>query len=183
MMRNLLLAIATGLVGGAVLHIIIVLALPSWSGKDAFNRAQLLGEPHQFFPLANEPNITGFYNDDPHIRSAVCRFDLSTEPVHITARGKVALWTVSIFNTKSDEVYSMSDRSAIADEVDLTLVTPAQMLQLRRDVPDTLEQSILVEVEDLEGIVVLRVIVPEPESERQSRNFLSEASCQPFVSG
>ena len=97
MMRNLLLAIATGLVGAAVLHIVIVLALPAWTGKDAFSRAQELGETHRFFTLANEPNITGFYNDDPHIRSAVCRFDLSQDPVRIIARGNVALWMLSIF--------------------------------------------------------------------------------------
>ena len=183
MMRNLLLAIATGLVGAAVLHIVIVLALPAWTGKDAFSRAQELGETHRFFTLANEPNITGFYNDDPHIRSAVCRFDLSQDPVRIIARGNVALWMLSIFNTKSDEIYSMSDRSAIEQNVDLTLVTPAQMLQLRRNMPAALEKSVLVETDDQEGFVVLRAVAPDSSSERQTRNFLSEAGCLPLVYG
>jgi len=183
MIRNLLLAIATGIVGAMVLHIVIVLALPAWTGKDAFSRAQELGEAHRFFTLANEPNITGFYNHDPHIRSAVCRYNLRLNPVRITARGNVALWMLSIFNTRSDEIYSMSDRSAIEKNVDLTLVTPAQMLQLRRNMPTTLEKSVLVETDDQEGFVVLRAVAPDASSERQARNFLSEAGCQQLVFG
>lgn len=183
MTRNLVLAVLTGLVGAAFLHIVIVLALPGWSGRDAFSRVVALGETGQFYALANEANPTGLANEDPHIRSAVCRFDLSANPVRVTARVPVPLWTLAVFDTASDEAYSMTDRSAIGQGVDITLVTPAQMLQIRRDVPQALEQSVLVEMSDTEGFVVLRAIVPDASGERAARNFLSEATCSPLVFG
>ena len=183
MTRSFLLSVAIGLVGAALLHIVIVLALPGWAGRDAFTRVAALGETGQFYALANEANPTGLANEDPHIRSAVCRFDLSANPVRIIARVAVPLWSVSVFDTASDEVYSMTDRSAIGTGVDITLATPAQMLQLRRNMPEALEQSVLVELSDVEGFVVLRAIVPEASGERAARTFLSEAVCQPLVLG
>ncbi|MBW3098649.1 DUF1254 domain-containing protein [Pseudohoeflea sp. DP4N28-3] len=182
-MRSLLLALFTGVVGGALLHIIIILALPSWTGSDAFSRVVALGETQQFFTLANEANVTGLFNDDPHLRSAVCRFDLQEAPLRITARGVVALWTLAIYDRHSDEVYSMNDRAAIGDGVDMILGTTAQMLKLRRNMPEALQRSIFVELENPEGFVVLRTIVPDPSSERQARGFLSEARCQPLALG
>ena len=47
MTRNLVLAVLTGLVGAAFLHIVIVLALPGRSGRDAFSRVVALGETGQ----------------------------------------------------------------------------------------------------------------------------------------
>jgi hypothetical protein len=40
----------------------------------------------------------------------------------------------------------MNDRSSIGDTVDILFVTPAQMLQLRRVMPQALERSVLVEL-------------------------------------
>jgi uncharacterized membrane protein len=76
-MRNALLAIAIGLVGAALIHIVIILALPMWTGKDAWTRVEALAGRQPVLSLANEPNTTGLYNEDPHIRSAVCHFDIS----------------------------------------------------------------------------------------------------------
>ena len=77
----------------------------------------------------------------------------------------------------------MTDRSAIGNGVDITLVTPAQMLQLRRNMPPALTQSVLVELPDVEGFVVLRAITPEASGERAARSFLAEANCLPLVFG
>lgn len=181
MIRNLLLAVLIGLVGAALLHIIIVMALPSWSGRDAFTRVAALGETARFFSIPNEANPTGLSNDDPHIRTAVCRYDLSVDPVRVIARGDVPLWTVAVFDTRSDEVFSMNDRSAIGYGVDLTIATPAQMLQLRRNMPRALERSVFIEAEDPEGFVVLRTVVPERSGAPAARAFLSDASCQPLI--
>ena len=74
-MRSALMAIAIGLVGAAFVHIVIILALPFWTGKDAWTRVMDLGASNMFYSLANEPNPTNLFNDDPNIRTAVCHFD------------------------------------------------------------------------------------------------------------
>lgn len=182
-MRSLLLAIMAGLVGAALLHVIIILTLPASSVNDAWSKVAGLGEAGQFYRLANEENTTGLANKDPHIRTAVCRFDLSDGPVRISANGNVPLWTIGVFDKGSNETYSMNDRTAIGNSVDLTLVTPVQMLRLRRDMPPAIARSVLVELSDPEGFIVLRAIVPGKSMERIVRKFLEGASCARLAVG
>jgi uncharacterized membrane protein len=179
-MRSVALAIAIGLVGAALIHIVTILELPRWTGADAWTRVAALGDTNRFFTLANEPNITGLYNDDPHIRTAVCRFDISKGPVRVLASGDVPLWTVAAYDTASNETYSMNDRSSIGVNVDIVFVTPAQMLQLRRVMPEALERSVLVELSDPQGFVALRAIAPTPSHEPKARAFLTDAVCAGF---
>ena len=176
-MRSVLLAIVIGLVGAALIHIIIVLALPQWTGKDAWTRVTALGAQNRFYSLANEANLTGLYNEDPSIRSAVCHFDINNGPVRIVATGDVPIWTVSAYDASSNETYSMNDRSSIGESVNIAFVTPAQMLQMRRAMPASLEQAVLVELPRPEGYVVLRAVAPMPSHEPAVRAFLADAAC------
>ncbi|WP_420408884.1 DUF1254 domain-containing protein [Hoeflea sp.] len=179
-MRSLLLAILIGLVGAALIHIIAILEMPRRTGTDAWSRVQALGAQNRFFPLANVPNATGLYNEDPHIRTAVCRFDISERPVRILTSGDVPLWTVVAYDTASNETYSMNDRSSIGVNVDVVFVSPAQMLRLRRFMPETLERAVLVQLDDPEGFVALRAIAPTPSQEPAARAFVAGASCAPL---
>ncbi|MCY0094426.1 DUF1254 domain-containing protein [Hoeflea ulvae] len=179
-MRSALLAIVIGLVGAALIHIIIILALPQWTGKDAWTRVMALGAANRFYSLANEPNVTGLFNDDPNIRSAVCHFDISTGPVRVIATGGVPIWTVSAYDASANETYSMNDRSSIGESVNIAFVTPAQMLQMRRAMPAALERTVLVELPRPQGYVVLRAVAPMPSHEPLVRNFLRNAACASF---
>ncbi|MDF1607291.1 DUF1254 domain-containing protein [Hoeflea sp. YIM 152468] len=177
-MRSLLLAIAIGLLGAAFIHIIIILALPLWTGTDSWTRVKALGASNRFYALANEPNTTGLYNENPNVRTAVCHFDVSDGPIRIIASGDVPIWTVSAYDSSANETYSMNDRSAIGSGVNIAFVTPAQMLQLRRIMPPALEQAVLVELTRPEAYVALRVISPTPSHEPAARAFLDTALCQ-----
>lgn len=179
-MRSLALASVIGLLGAAFIHIIIVLALPGWTGMDAWTRVEALGAPNRFYPLPNEASNTGLYNTDPYIRTAVCRFDITDGPLRVVASGDVAIWTLSAYDAAADETYSMNDRSAIGAGVDVAFVTPAQMLQLRRFMPQALERSVLVELREPEGYVALRAVAPMPSQEPAVRAFLANAACLPL---
>ncbi|OCW55755.1 DUF1254 domain-containing protein [Hoeflea olei] len=179
-MRSVLLATAIGLVGAAIIHIIIVLALPMWTGKDAWTRVREMGAPNVFYALANEPNPTGLFNDDANIHTAVCHFDITEAPVRIIATGDVPIWTVAAYDTASNETFSMNDRSSIGENVDIAFVTPAQMLQLRRAMPASLERAVLVELQREQGYVALRAVAPLPSQEPAARAFLAGALCAPL---
>jgi len=96
------------------------------------------------------------------------------------AMGDVAMWTVSAYDASSNETYSMNDRSSIGPHVDIAFVTPAQMLQLRRSMPEALERAVLVELARPEGYVALRAVAPLPSQEPAARSFLSNAICATF---
>lgn len=176
-MRNLLVSIAAGLVGAVILHIVIILSIPQFSTDDAWSKVTGLGEPGQFYPLANEPNAAGLYNRGPYLRSAICIFNAADAPVRITADGALPFWSLAVYDRRSNELYSMNDRSAVERQVDVTLATPLQMIALRRRSPDEIGQSILVEVPKPDGFIVLRTIAEDQTFEAIARDFLAGARC------
>ena len=80
-MLKFLLAIVTGLVGAAVLHILLILILPFNSNVDAWSKVEDLGEPFEFFTLKNEPNESGLYNEDIFIPLLLLFFTSWKSPV------------------------------------------------------------------------------------------------------
>ncbi|QRI64363.1 DUF1254 domain-containing protein [Shinella sp. PSBB067] len=180
-MRSFLYAIAIGLVGAALLHIVIILSLPSFTGRDAYTRVQSLGEANRFYPLADRAGDTlAPINDDPAMKTAVCTFSLENGPVRLFAEGDVPFWSLAVYDSASNEVFSMNDRTSVSGALDTLVATPIQLIGIRKAVPQELEQSILVEMRGEEGYAVLRTFVPA-ESRRPAANaFIADASCEPF---
>ncbi len=109
-MRSIIFAILVGLVGAALLHIVIILALPQFTGRDAYTRVLGLLEMDSFFPLTAEPGPTGLNNADPFLRTAVCSFSVADAPARFVGRGDVPFWSLAIFDSGSNEVFSMTTR-------------------------------------------------------------------------
>lgn len=176
-MLRILLAVFTGLIGAAVLHILLILVLPFNTNSDAWSKVENLSEAFEFNILANQDNSTGLYNDDIFIQTAACHFDLDEGPLQIIAEDPTSIWTLAVFDTQSNEVFSMSARSAISGAVDFVIGTKGQLLNLRSEEPELIAETIAIEVSDLKGYIALRAIVPSVSSLAEARSFLSDASC------
>ena len=180
-MRSLLYAIAIGLVGAALLHIVIILSLPSFTGRDAYTRVQAFGEANRFFPLASGGETLAPINDDPAMKTAVCAFSVDTGPIRLFAEGEVPFWSLAVYDSASNEVFSMNDRTSVNGALDTLVATPIQLIAIRKAVPAELEQSILVEMRGEEGYAVLRTFVPTQSREEAAAAFLADAGCEPFA--
>ena len=180
-MRSLLYAIAIGLAGAALLHIVIILSLPSFTGRDAYTRVQTFGETNRFFPLASAGDTLAPINDDPAMKTAVCAFSVENGPIRLFAQGDVPFWSLAVYDGASNEVFSMNDRAAVSGALDTLIATPIQLIGIRKAVPAELEQSILVEMRGEEGYAVLRTFVPTESRQEAAIGFLAEASCEPFA--
>ncbi|UDF30319.1 UNVERIFIED_ORG: hypothetical protein LHK14_03015 [Roseateles sp. XES5] len=181
-MRSVLYAIAVGLVGAALLHIVIILSLPSFTGRDAYTRVQTFGEANRFFPLANAGSGTlAPINDDPAMKTAVCTFSVENGPIRLFAQGDVPFWSLAVYDEASNEVFSMNDRTSVSGALDTLIATPIQLIGIRKAVPAELEQSILVEMRREEGYAVLRTFVPTESRQEAATGFLADASCEPFT--
>ncbi len=176
-MRSLLYALATGIAGAAVLHILIILTVPHFTGTDAYTRLTGYEVAGQFFLLNDEKNQVGLSNGDPYIKVAVCLISVAEEPVHLLASGNVPFWSYAVYDSSSNEVFSMNDRTSVGRELDTIVASPAQLTALRKNNPAIVAQSILVEMPRAEGYVVLRAMAPYPSFDRAAKNFLAEASC------
>lgn len=176
-MIKAVIALITGIIGAAVLHIMIILVLPLYTGSDAWSKVINLGSENEFHILANQENSTGLYNEDIHIQTAVCYYDLDDGPLLITADNSTDMWTFGTFDADTNEVFSMSARSSIQGDVNFLIVTRAQILTLRSEEPDLVSRTIAIEVADTQGYAVLRAIAPDFSQITEARSFLSSASC------
>ncbi|OLP57983.1 DUF1254 domain-containing protein [Xaviernesmea oryzae] len=176
-MRKLLYAVLLGLIGAAMLHIVLILGLPRFSTGDAYSRVLGLFEMDSFFSLTREPGATGLSDDDPFLRVAVCGFSVAGGPVRFTASGDVPFWSLALYDSTSNEVFSMNDATAVNRQLDVIAATPRQLTDLRKLPSDALGPAILVEMPDQEGYAVLRALAPTPSYEEGARAFLAKAGC------
>ncbi|KAB1085750.1 DUF1254 domain-containing protein [Neorhizobium galegae] len=178
---KVLLAVITGLIGAALLHLIIVLALPDFSERDAYTRVLAEGEIFRFYRLGEKPDRAGLAKDDPFVDATVCAFDISDGPVRLTAaNGGVPFWSLGVFDQSSNEVFSINDRTSAGGVLDVVIASPVQMTALRKALPQAVSQSILVEAKETAGYAVLRSLVPQPSFAGIVSQFLNQATCAPF---
>ena len=93
-MRSFLYAIAIGLVGAALLHIVIILSLPSFTGRDAYTRVQAFGETNR---SSCEPTRT------PMPAAAVSASAAPAKTAHKAAKGPKAVAGGAVYVVKSGD--------------------------------------------------------------------------------
>lgn len=180
-MLRIVFAILTGIFGAALLHLVIILSLPHFSDRDAYTRVEDEGDENHFYMLDDKPDDARLSNDDPYLKVAVCAFDISEAPVRLMAAGKVPFWSLAVYDAASNEVYSMSDRTSVGGQLDVLVASPLQLTKLRKTLPPSLSQSILVEMPRDKAYVVLRTMAPQASFNEAARDFLSSAGCDAFA--
>lgn len=177
-MRRLLHALAIGLIGAGIAHIVILLLVPSFSERDAWSRLAMVAGPNKVVRLDEEiggmPVVKAL---DPSFYEAACRFDLNEGVVRIDNAGKVPYWSASVYDRSGQNIYSFNDRTATDGNLDFVVLTPAQMIDLRKELPAEFEKSIFVETPIDEGIVVVRVFVPDDSWKPMVSRFLDGINC------
>jgi uncharacterized membrane protein len=176
-MARLVYAVLLGLVGAAIVHIAILLLLPVLSERDAWSRLAAVGNLFQVVPLAPAGGPATVVLADPFIEARACRFDLDAGIAHVTAGAGAPFWSVSIYDRRGYNVYSFNDRTVAGGVLDLAIVSPAQMIELRKELPDGLARSILVEMARPLGIVVVRAFRPDPTFAPIVGGFLDSIGC------
>lgn len=178
-MLKILLAIVIGLVGAALLHLVIILSLPHFSDRDAYSRVFAKGEPFTFHILEEKPDAAGLAQEDPFLETAVCSFDTEERPLRLMAGSGVPFWSLAVYDTASNEIFSINDRTSSGGKLDVIIATPLQATALRKAMPEGLSQSILVETSQVQGYAVLRAMAPQPSYRSTALQLLSTATCLP----
>lgn len=180
MTRQLAYAAALGLLGAAIVHILVLLLVPAYSERDAWSRISAAGELFSFVRILGGAGADTVYKGaNPFVRSAACRFEIDPGIVHIRANGAAPLWTAAIFDRTGQNVYSLSDRTTVGQKLDVVIATPVQMIELRKDTPEIYAESVFVELDAAEGMAVIRVVVPDGSWNEIAEAFLAGAQCRP----
>lgn len=179
-MMRFLHAVLAAIVGAAIVHIVILLMLPHFTDKDAWSRLSALGDRYEVVKIGDAPGerpIPGL--DDPLFEAVACRFDLSDGAVHVHAKGRVPFWSMSAYGRNGQNVYSLNDRTATDRALDFVVVSPTDMLTMRKELPPEFAQSIFVEAPIERGIVVVRAFVPDATWRERVDDFLAGLACDP----
>lgn len=178
-MARLGLAILIGLLGAAAIHIVVLFLVPRFSERDIWSRMAARGDLYDVVTLSDgDDGSAPLWSADPLMRAAGCRFDLSDTMARLTAPPGTVFWSLSVFDRHGLNVFSMNDRTADA-AVDIVFAKPFQAVELRKAVPPELASSIIVEVQDNEGLAVLRSFQPDWTYKRDVDTFFSDVACNP----
>lgn len=176
--RLIYLSICSLILAG-IIHIIIILLIPSLGSRDAAKQIANKLDTHKFYSIVDE-NQLGISNKDPFLKLSVCKFDLLNTAIQIIGPKTKTFWSASVFDEKGRVIYSMNDRTAIKNQLNMIIVNPIQMADIRQTQPEEIETSILVESQNMKGFVLLRALVPDKSWDSHSLDFLRNAECIPY---
>jgi uncharacterized membrane protein len=173
-------ALLLGVVGAGIVHIAILLLLPLFSERDAWSRLATAADPYVMTAADGSDGRTPTVEaPDPFFRASACRFDLQDGPVRLKADGGVPFWSASIYDRGGQNVYNFNDRTAADGALDFVVVTPTQMIDMRKDLPADMESSVFVEADIDEGIVVVRAFAPDDSWTSTIATYLRSIACAP----
>ena len=177
-MTRLLYAILVGLVGAGIVHIAVLLLLPTLTERDAWSRLAAAADLYVVVPAdgsGQSPPVVEA--PDPQFAAVACRFDLEDGPVRVKGQGTVPFWSASIYDRSGNNVYNFNDRTAEGGALDFVVVTPAQMIDMRKELPAELASSVFVEADIDEGMLVVRSFVPDDSWAKTIASYLGSLSC------
>jgi uncharacterized membrane protein len=178
MMRWLLWLLSGTLLGGIV-HLMAVLILPRTATQDAYSRLSPIAPVNAMaaVPQPTPQNELMPYMD-PAFAVAVCRYDLSSGPLKLTAPVSPAYTSVSFYTRQGVAYYAINDRAAGRRVIELDLMTSAQRSDLPEDEDVTAADRLIVESPTTTGLIVLRALAPEPGLVAAARGALANARCE-----
>ena len=178
MMRWLLWLLSGALLGGIV-HLVAVLILPRTATQDAYSRLSPITPINAIaaVPQPTPQNELMPYMD-PAFATAVCRYDLSTGPLKLTAPVSPAYTSVSFYTRQGVAYYAINDRAAGRRLIELELMTADQRSNLPEDEEVTAADRLIVESPTTTGLIVLRALAPEPGLMTAARNVLANSRCE-----
>ena len=158
-MIRLLLWILSGALLGGIVHLVAVLMLPQTATQDAYSRLA---------PLTSVNAVTG-----------VCRYELSSGPIKLTAPVTAAYTSVSFYTRRGVAYYAINDRAAGRRIIELDLMTTAQRSQLPEEEDVTAADRLIVESPTQTGLIVFHALAPESGLLPTAQAAIARAKCQP----
>lgn len=177
-MSRILHAGVLGLLGAAIVHVTVLLLLPTISEKDAWSRLADLGGLFTVIPISGQTGDQRLLRlTDPYFEAAACRFDLTEGLARVYASGRIPYWSISVYDRSGQNIYSFNDHSTAVGDLDLLVLSPVQMMELRKDLPKQFEQSVFVEIPIDEGMVVVRGFAPDPSWKPSVSDYIKGITC------
>jgi uncharacterized membrane protein len=177
-MIRTLLWICAGLVLGGIIHIAVILMLPALSATSAWDQVNAMGvtDGAKVLPAvaAGQPNPLRL---DPEFTYAVCRLDLRKGPGTVSGNLPQGFWSIAVYGRNGTVIYSTTNRDAANNLLDLGLFNAAQTRLLAEQKLDVAEGLLIVESQEDDLMVVVRLAPPHPAMRARYEKALSTVTC------
>ena len=178
-MARLVYALLLGLVGAGIVHIVVLLLVPSYSQRDAWSTLAAQDRLYGLVRLDAPGDAPLIGSIDPLFNAAACRFDLEDGVMRVWGEGAVPYWSISIYDRAGQNIFSFNDRSSSGGALDFVVASPVQMIELRNAMPVEFDRSVFVEADIGEGIVVMRAFAPDESWGPTVAAYLEGLACAP----
>lgn len=183
-----LLATASGLVLGLIIHLAVILIMPSLSGRDAFGR--LNSPPSNLaegFVLSQsgQNGLPWLYFSDPVASMAVCSYHLDEGPYVVSVHTDAPFQSVSFHARGGGVFFAVTDRAEVRGQLDFIVATDDQIEQITTasDYDELYSRHIRVPAPSIEGLVVIRSLAPSPSFKPKAENAAALADCRRLEPG
>jgi uncharacterized membrane protein len=177
-MLKLIYAALTGLIGAGIVHISSLMLIPLVSENDAWTRLSHVTKEGVFTIVEPRSQIASSMRAlDPNFVVGACQFTLEDGPVVLSGDGKTDFWSLSIFNKRGENLFSINDRITNNGLLDAVIATPLQFIEFQNDMPVELQNSVFAQADTTEGFVILRAFVPNGSERERVKNFVKTSGC------
>ena len=178
MVRTALYVLA-GLLLGLLIHIVVILTLPSLATNTVATRLATLGKLNT--PVLLPAVQLGAPNPlklDPDLSYARCRLDLKSGPGEVTGTLPLSFWSVAVYDPNGTVLYSTTNRDGIGQTLDLGIFAPAQTRLLAEQKIDISPGLLIVAARTDEVCVIVRLAPEHPSMRARYEDQLSRLACR-----
>ena len=177
-MTRFLLWLLGGLVLGGIIHIVVILTLPSLAEQSVWTRVADIEADNAMVILppvaAGEPNPLGL---DPELTYGLCRVDLAQGPAYISGFLPDAFWSVALFDQSGIVTYSTTNRDGIGQTLEMGIFNAAQTRLLAQQQLDIAEGLLIVEATTDKLLVLVRLAPPHQAMRARFEQALANVRC------
>jgi uncharacterized membrane protein len=175
-----LLWLLAGVILGGIVHFGTILMLPKAATRDAYTRLEPMTGVNTFTLLPEPtPEKAAMPFMDPAFAASVCRYDLGSGAIKLTAPVSQAYTSVTFYTRTGVAYYAINDRAAGRRLIELDLMTTKQRDALPAEEDVTAADRLIVESPTATGLILVRALSPEPGLRPMADAIVSAAKCQP----
>lgn len=177
-MTRWLLWTLAGVILGGIVHLATILVLPRTASQDAYARLSPITPVNAMTPIPRPTAAKALLPYmDPAFAVAVCRYDLSSGPMKLTAPVSQAYTSVTFYTRLGVAYYGINDRAAGRRTIELYLMTTPQHDSMPEDTEVTAADRLIIESPTTTGLIVLRALSPEPGLMPMAQASVAAARC------
>jgi uncharacterized membrane protein len=177
-MTRFLLWLLGGIVLGGIIHIVVILTLPSLAENSVWTRVADIPADNRMVILprvaAGEANPLGL---DPELVYGLCRVDLANGPAYVSGTLPDAFWSVALFNPSGIVTYSTTNRDGIGQTLEVGIFNAAQTRLLAQQQLDIAEGLLVVETASDKLLILVRLAPPHQAMRARFEERLSQVTC------